>query len=178
MFVLRVWLMCSVCGALCCLIGLFTWCILVLFVVRCAQCDVRYWLLMCVACCIVAVCCVLFAAVCWQLCCCVFCVSCLLLFFFKKEEIFVVLCLHCVMFGVRCVRCVFCVVVVRWCMLLVASMVDVYCFLGVIKHVLLNGVVCCVLCGMCYVFVCCCRLSLRVVGCSMCVVCCSWSVPC
>ena len=51
------------------------------------------------------------------------------------------------MFGVRCVRRVFCVVVVWWCMLLVASMIDVYRLLFAIECLLLNGVVCCVLCG-------------------------------
>ena len=41
----------------------------------------------------------------------------------------------------------FCVVVVWWCLLRVASMVDVYCLSFAVEYVLLGGVVCCVLCG-------------------------------
>ena len=81
------------------------------------------------------------------------------------------------MFGVRCVRRVLCAVV-RWCVLLVASMVDVYCLLCVIEYVLLDGVVCCVFCGRirvllsvvsacCWLFDVCCvfRVDLGVVAC-------------
>ena len=57
-------------------------------------------------------------------------------------------------------------------MLLVASMVDVYCLLFVVEYLLLNGVVCCVLCVFffgvrCLLSVVCCafRVDVGIVAC-------------
>ena len=58
-------------------------------------------------------------------------------------------------------------------MLIVDSMVDVYCLQFAIEDLLLNGVVYCVLCVFSCVVGCIC-----VVGCVMFVVCCVLCVPC
>ena len=58
-FGVRGWFLWIVCGASCCLVVLFTWCIWVLLVVRCALCVVRCALVVTDVCCLLYICCLL-----------------------------------------------------------------------------------------------------------------------